>query len=64
MTAAVEKQFPILSGVAVKFLVCPANNAGMERYFSLLSNLSDSRRQRMKLETLERLFFLQCNSHV
>jgi hypothetical protein len=37
---------------------------GVERYFSLLANLSDSRRQRMKLETLERLFFLQCNSHV
>jgi len=64
MSPAAKKSLPLLSKYAVQYLARPSNNAGVERYFSILNHMAQPNRQRMQLETLEDLFFLRCNGHV
>ena len=64
MSSAVKSELPTLSAYAIKFLARPPNNAGVERYFSVLNHMADSHRLSMKLETLQKLFFLRCNNAV
>jgi hypothetical protein len=64
MNTDVQKHMTRLPKDAVTFFVRPPNDAGVERYLSLLSRLSDSRRQSTQLKTFEHPFFLTCNSHL
>ena len=63
-TAKNVSSFPTLSKLAIRHLSRPPNNAGVERVFSILTNLDRPNRRSFKLKSLESVLFLRCNSQL
>ena len=57
-------KFPHMSKLAISYLSRPANNAGVERYFSILTHMDRPNRRSMKSQALLNNMFLRCNAEL
>ena len=57
-------KFPHLSKLAISYLSRPANNAGVERYFSILTHMDRPNRRSMKPQAILNNLFLRCNAEL
>lgn len=53
--------YPALKGIAVKLFSLAASSAASERNFSTMGFIHSKRRNRLGLDTVEKLVFVKCN---